>query len=109
MQVPKLSYTKARAIAGLKDDEERSQLLAQAIEQDWSIRAIRDQIRAAKKSSSQSSEISVQSDLPLPERLGNLRQRLTRSRILQNAKHEKKVASWLSAIEAYIAQVEDEG
>lgn len=104
----KLPYTKARAIAGLKDDQERSQLLTQAIEQDWSIRMIRDQIRDSKKSPSQSSETSVQIDLPLPERLGNLKQRLTRSKILQNAKHEKKVASWLSAIEAYIAKVEND-
>lgn len=104
----KLPYTKARAIAGVKDEEARSQLLTQVIDQDWSIRTIRDQIRELKeKPTLQSAETLVQNELPLPERIGKLKQRLSRSKVLSDPKHAKKVESWLLAIESYIAKVEN--
>ena len=105
----KLPYTKARAIAGVKDEETRSQLLTQAIDHDWSIRMIRDQIQQLKeKPSSCLTETVVKNNLALPERIEKLKQGLAQNKILTNPKHAKKIESWLSAIESYIAKLEAE-
>ncbi len=105
----KLPYTKARAIAGVKDEEARTQLLTQAIDHDWSIRLIRDQIRDLKeKPSSRATETPVKNNLPLPDRIDKLKQGLAQSKVLTNSKHAKKIESLLSAIELYIAKAEND-
>jgi ParB family chromosome partitioning protein len=52
LQQSKLEYTKARAIAGVKDAARRQQVLQEAVEQNLPIRAIRDRITQVKQAAS---------------------------------------------------------
>lgn len=104
----KLPYTKARAIAGVKDEKARSQLLVQAIEHDWSIRTIRNQIRDLKKTPlSDAPDAKLEVELPLSARIEKLKQRFARSKVLSQPEHVKKLETLLSEVEAYITDVEN--
>lgn len=45
----KIEYTKAKAIASVKDEAERTQLLQSAIEQDWSLIKTKEQLKSRRK------------------------------------------------------------
>jgi ParB family transcriptional regulator, chromosome partitioning protein len=57
----KIAYTKAKAIASVKSEEQRSQLLTDAVTQDWSLREIKAQIAATKTKTE--GKLSIQNQL----------------------------------------------
>jgi ParB family transcriptional regulator, chromosome partitioning protein len=102
----KLEYTKARAIAAVKDSDARSELLYQAIENDWSIRAIRNQIQSVKSQSDVSRSDTLLKEIPVPKRISQLSQRITRSKVLSNPKTAKKIESLLREIELLVTEAD---
>jgi len=96
----KLEYTKARAIAVVKDDGQRQQLLQQAIEQNLSIREIRVQIRTLKKMASEDQTSTVlPSTISLPERFTQLNKQMRKSKVWEDPKRSQQIQSLLDKLE----------
>lgn len=94
----KLAYTKAQAIARLKDETQRHQLLEKAIAQDLSLVQIREQIRAQARSE------------PVPQtlktRLTATVQRMQKAPFWDDPKTQKRIEKLLSQMEALLAEQE---
>jgi ParB family transcriptional regulator, chromosome partitioning protein len=88
----KLEYTKALAIAKVKDPGQREKLLAQAIEQGLTLQIIQMQIKAA----SSSTPPTVATD---KQRLKALTQQVTRSTIWQSPSRLQKLQKLMTEIE----------
>lgn len=100
----KLAYTKARAIASVKDEQVRSELLTQAIKQDWSIRMIRDQIKTLSASEPKPIPLA-QSPKAFSDRMGQLQKRLSRVQTVSDSK-AKKLEALLSQVEQLLDKLE---
>ena len=88
----KIEYTKAKAIASLKDEETRKELMALAIAKSLSLREIKEEIKALKPQP-QREEIF--------NRLDDTYKQVKKSKklILENSKKRKKLESLLGQIE----------
>ncbi|MDJ0747687.1 MAG: ParB/RepB/Spo0J family partition protein [Xenococcaceae cyanobacterium MO_167.B27] len=88
----KIEYTKAKALASLKDEETRKELMEQAIAKSLSLREIKERIKAVKPQP-QKEEIF--------NRLDNTYKQVKKSKklILGNARKRKKLESLLAQIE----------
>ena len=97
----KIEYTKAKAIASLKDSEIRKELMAEAIANSLSLREIKERIKAVKPQP-QKEEIF--------NRLDNTYKQVKNSKklILGNARKRKKLESLLGQIEK-LFEVENQG
>ncbi|MBV8887074.1 MAG: ParB/RepB/Spo0J family partition protein [Chroococcidiopsidaceae cyanobacterium CP_BM_RX_35] len=62
IQTRSLDYTKAIALSRLKDDEKRSMLLEQVLEQNWSVRQIQAQIKRLRPCKTSSSDTKIASE-----------------------------------------------
>lgn len=95
----KLEYTKAQALARVKDEEIRKQLLSQAIASDWSLSQIKEQIIA-----NTSSEPSASSKTPnqIPERLKDITQRIKKRQLWKEPRKEKQLVNLLNKLEALL-------
>lgn len=104
----KLEYTKAKAVAGLKDEVLRQQLLQEVIEQDLSIRAIRDRAAELKQSAS-----SVQVELPEPSLRSRFEQTIRqskKSKVWDDPKKKKRIEKLLSELQSLMEmEVESSG
>ena len=93
----KIAYTKAKAIASLKDEELRATLLAEAIEKQLSLSQIKERIKQLQPTSpSQSPEI--------PERLKAAYQQVKKNRIWEDKKKRRQLETLLNKLEALIEQ-----
>ncbi|MBU7586050.1 MAG: ParB/RepB/Spo0J family partition protein [Nostoc sp. TH1S01] len=95
----KLEYTKAQALARVKDDELRKQLLSQAIANDWSLSQIKEQIQASTPSETPSSKTPDQ----VPERLKDITQRIKKRQLWKEPKKQKQLVNLLNKLEALLA------
>ncbi len=88
----KIEYTKAKAIASLKDEEIRKELMAEAIAKSLSLREIKERIKAVKPQP-QKEEIF--------NRLDNVSKQAKKSKklILENSRKRKKLESLLAQLE----------
>lgn len=93
-----LEYTKAKVIAKIDNEEQRKSLLNLAIQEDLSIRNLRDRVKAIQQSQSDSSE-QITTVEP-PKRLDNLTKRI------KNEKTWKKSPERWQQIESYLEQIE---
>ena len=92
-----IAYTKAKAIATLKDEEHRAALLAEAIEKQLSLSQIKERIKALQPASpSQTPEI--------PERLKAAYQQVKKTRIWEDKKKRRQLETLLNKLEALIGQ-----
>ncbi|MBF2013865.1 MAG: ParB/RepB/Spo0J family partition protein [Rivularia sp. T60_A2020_040] len=91
-----LEYTKARAIAQIKDTSERVAFLNQAIKENWSLSEIKQRISDNK---TPNSKTETESD-NYKERFATATTKLKRSRIWSNPKKRKQVEKLLSQLEA---------
>lgn len=90
----KLEYTKARAIAKVKDSDQRDLLLEEAVEESLSLSQIKERIKAVSPSSSNSSEPTVS------DRLVSLSRRLKKG--LADPRKQKKLEKLLQDLESLI-------
>lgn len=95
----KLEYTKAQALARVKDEEIRKQLLSLAITNDWSLSQIKEQIIA-----NTSSEPSASSKTPnqIPERLKDITQRIKKRQLWKEPRKQKQLVNLLNKLEALL-------
>ncbi|HBL11745.1 MAG TPA: chromosome partitioning protein ParB, partial [Cyanobacteria bacterium UBA11162] len=97
----KLEYTKAIALARVKDEEFRQQLLSDTLAHDWSLSEIKEQILAGTSAgSSPSSLTSVQ----LPDRLKDITQRIRKRRLWEDPKKHKRLETLVSKLEALLGE-----
>jgi ParB family transcriptional regulator, chromosome partitioning protein len=93
-----ISYTKAKAIASVKDEVQRAALLAEAIEKQFSLSQIKARIKKLQSASpSQNQEI--------PERLKAAYQQVKKNRIWEDQKKRRQLETLLNKLEALIGQV----
>ena len=96
----KIEYTKAKAIAKVKDEEARTALLSAAIEDSLSLSEIKARITALKPSPDVTSPLN---------RLQTATRRLNQLKLWEKDKKTwKKVEGWLGKIETLLAEVEPE-
>jgi ParB family transcriptional regulator, chromosome partitioning protein len=94
-----LEYTKAQALARVKDDELRKQLLSEAIAQDWSLSQIKEQIPA---STSAESPDSSKASNQIPEQLKNITQRIKKRQLWKEPRKQKQLVNLLNKLEALL-------
>ncbi|MEN9568465.1 MAG: hypothetical protein RLZZ69_3661, partial [Cyanobacteriota bacterium] len=93
-----IAYTKAKAIASVKDEVQRAALLAEAIEKQFSLSQIKARIKKLQSASpSQNQEI--------PERLKAAYQQVKKNRIWEDQKKRRQLETLLNKLEALIGQV----
>ncbi|MGJ5676835.1 MAG: ParB/RepB/Spo0J family partition protein [Nostochopsis sp.] len=95
----KLEYTKAQALARVKDEELRQELLSRAIASDWSLSQIKEQIIANTPSEPPpESKTSNQ----IPERLKNITQRIKKRQLWKEPRKQKQLVNLLNKLEALL-------
>lgn len=90
----KLEYTKAKAIAALKESKQRQQLLRKTVENNLSIREVRSQVRAIKEA-----RVIPDANRLLSQRLSQLNQQLKKSTVCDDPKRLRKLESLLNDLE----------
>lgn len=88
----RIAYTKAKAIASVKDDQQRSQLLADAIEQDWSLSQIKAQIATTKTTES----------LPIQKQLDSTYRQIKKARIWEHPQKQQRLAVLLKELDSLL-------
>jgi ParB family transcriptional regulator, chromosome partitioning protein len=104
----KLAYTKAMAIARVKDEQSRRSLLEQAITENLSLAAIRRQIRMIRSAdptaqSATTRTASESSTQTLKQRMKCLYQQSQRSLVLATPATQKKIDRLLTQLEALLS------
>ena len=87
-----IAYTKAKAIAKIKDAIERSQLLEVAIAQNLSLREINSRIAATK----------TKEKLPIQQRLDTTYQKIRKARIWENAEKQQRLETLLQELDSLL-------
>ena len=91
----KIAYTKAKAIASIKDEEPRTALLTEAIEQQLSLSQIKERIKSLQTASPlQPPEI--------PDRLKAVYQQVKKNRIWEDKKKRRQLETLLNKLENLI-------
>lgn len=96
----KLEYTKARAIARVKDDKQRKALLKEAIAQNFSLTQIKDRVKNLKHQSSNSIEQNS-----LKSRLDDAYRCSKRSTAWDDPKKQKRIEKLLTELEKIFSDV----
>jgi ParB family chromosome partitioning protein len=93
----KIAYTKAIAISKIKDDERRKKLLWEAIEQQWSLSQIKEQILTSEKNIPEDSQNASKEEIV---QFGRVSQKLKKAKPWKyDPAKWKKIARWLAKIE----------
>lgn len=87
-----IAYTKAKAIASVKDAQVRSQLLADAIAQDWSLTQIKAQIATTKTTES----------LPIQKQLDDTYRQIKKARIWEHPQKQQRLAVLLKELDSLL-------
>ncbi|AFZ61389.1 ParB/RepB/Spo0J family partition protein [Anabaena cylindrica FACHB-243] len=95
----KLEYTKAQALARVKDDALCTQLLDQAIAHNWSLSEIKAQIAA---NTQPAQPPFSKSPNQIPERLKNVTQSISKRKLWEQPAKQKKLETLLSKLEALL-------
>ena len=94
-----IAYTKARALARVKDDKERGQLLGSALANNWSLSQIKEQLKEHTIANKTPKEPSA---LQLSERLKAAYQKVKKSRIVEEPKKQKQLEALIVKLEALL-------
>lgn len=92
----KIEYTKARAIARVKDEQERKELIEVAIAENLSLSQISDRIKATKELTATENSLKERYKQTLP--------RLQKSKVWDNPKKQKALEKLLTQIESLIEE-----
>lgn len=98
----KLEYTKAKVIAQIKDEPERTRLLTEAIDNHLSLSQIKEKIKAIQLQPSASPPSQTATELP--ERLKVVTQRIRKTRIWSDPKKCKQLEALLVKLEALVGE-----
>jgi ParB family transcriptional regulator, chromosome partitioning protein len=90
----KIEYTKARAIARVKDEKERKELIEVAIAENLSLSQISDRIKATKELTTTENSLKERYKQTLP--------RLQKSKVWDNPKKQKMLEKLLATIETLL-------
>jgi len=90
-----IAYTKAKAIASIKDESARTDLLRLAIEQELSLSQIKERIRSLHSASPSGSP-------EIPDRLKAIYQQVKKNRIWEDKKKRKQLETLLNKLENLI-------
>jgi ParB family chromosome partitioning protein len=90
----KIEYTKAKAIARVKDDVARAELLQTAIGEEWSLKQIRDWILANLPQTNESTTLSPQQEVSA------VLKKIKERKVWENPQQWKKVKSLLDRLNA---------
>ncbi len=95
----KLEYTKAQALARVKDEEVRKQLLSEAIANNWSLSQIKEQIITNTPD-----DPSPTSKTPnqIPDRLKDITQRIKKRQLWKEPRKQKQLVNLLNKLEALL-------
>lgn len=99
----KLEYTKARAIARIKDEEQRSELLQKSVEDGLSLNMIKQKIKEVKQSNTPKSDRSA-SDKALLNRLTDLTKRLKVSKAWAEKAKRDRIKHLLDELESVVGE-----
>ena len=99
LQEGKLEYTKAQALARVKDEEVRKQLLSRAIANDWSLSQIKEQIIANTPGVPSASSKTPNE---IPERLKDITQRIKKRQLWKEKDKQKQLVNLLNKLEALL-------
>ncbi|MBD1848213.1 ParB/RepB/Spo0J family partition protein [Cyanobacteria bacterium FACHB-63] len=95
----KLEYTKARMIARVKDDQQRDNLLEQAIAQNLSVNEIKTQIKQLKpKSEEVSGKVFI-------DRLAEISKQLKKNKLWNDSKKRGRLSKLLDEMENLIGEI----
>lgn len=94
----KIAYTKAQAIARVKDDEQRQILLAEAIAQNFSLAQIKERVAELKQEAPRES-----SNPSLKSRVDSAYLQLKRSKVWDNPKKQKQIEKLVAMLETLVA------
>jgi ParB family chromosome partitioning protein len=92
----RIEYTKARAIARVKDSSERSQLLFEAIALDLSLTQIKQRVAGLKAKTGE----ATAPNHSLKSRVDAALQRVKKSKVWDDPKKQKKLEKLLAQLEA---------
>ncbi len=90
----KIEYTKARAIARVKDEQERKELIEVAIAENLSLSQISDRVKATKELTATENSLKERYKQTLP--------RLQKSKVWDNPKKQKMLEKLLATIETLL-------
>lgn len=93
----RIEYTKACAIARIKDTQKREEFLEEAIEENWSLSQIKERIKAIRPAKSESAQN------PLKNRMKEVSRQLLVAKFWDNPKKQKALEKLLSQMEALLA------
>lgn len=94
----KIAYTKAKAIASVKDEDNRAVLLSEAIENQLSLSQIKARIKELQPTSPSSQPPEI------PDRLKAAYQQVKKTRIWEDKKKRRQLETLLNKLEALISQ-----
>lgn len=97
LQSGKIAYTKAQAIARVKDDNQRKELLEEAIAQDFSLSQIKEKVAILK-----SPEIDVEAEPSLRSQIDDVLRQAKRSKVWDDPKKQRKLEKILADLKTLI-------
>ncbi|MDX2242504.1 MAG: hypothetical protein NW224_17595, partial [Leptolyngbyaceae cyanobacterium bins.302] len=95
---------KAKAIAGIKQDRQRQQLLQRAIQQNLSIREIRDEVREIKVAGDNSPTLTTTPTTSISDRITQLGKQAKRSKALQQPERRHEIDRLLDKLEYLLSE-----
>ena len=98
LQQGKIAYTKAQAIARIKDEDQRQGLLKDAIAQDFSLAQIKEQIDSLK-----SKAVATVDPPPLKNQIDDVLKLAKRSKVWDDPKKQKKLEKVLADLRSLIS------
>ncbi len=99
LRTGKLEYTKAAALARIKDESERKQLLSKALANDWSLSEIKEQIKTRTHSAPSP---STSPSTSLPDRLKDTYQRIKKQKLWEDPDKVQQLENALSQLETLL-------
>lgn len=95
VQEGKLEYTKARALAAIKDDSDRQSLLSDALDEKLSVREIQRRVKSVKPLPNASSEA-------IPQRMKLVYRQIRQAKVWETPKKAAQLEKLLSQLEALL-------
>lgn len=101
LQSGKIAYTKAQAIARVKDDNQRKELLEEAIDQDFSLSQIKEKVAILK-----SPKTDVEAEPSLRSQIDDVLRQAKRSKVWDDPKKQRKLEKILADLKTLVGDPE---
>ena len=92
-----LAYTKAQAIARIKDETQRTELLQEATENNFSLSQIRERVKSLKV-------IDSDTEPTMKQQLEKACRSLVKSRLIDDPKKQRQLVKLLAQIESLLSE-----